>query len=91
MTESNITITTADTARILVSRWDAPSGRSFVALTPQYQDRRGEWRLSHSAVTFLPGSAAELAAAIVETAVRIEGAPIDPVPTADDRDLSRMP
>jgi len=85
------TIATGPDTRLVVARWDAPSGRSLVALTPEYRDRRGEWRLAHSAVSFPPSDAGEVAAAILEIAARIDGAPADPMPSAEDRELSRRP
>jgi hypothetical protein len=86
-----LTIPSSDTSRVIVKRWDSPSGRSFVAIAPEYRDRHGSWRLAHSAVTILPDQAAALAAAITAVAAAMDGQPVDPEPTEDDRELSRMP
>ena len=88
---TDLTIHTGPTTRLVITRWDAPSGRSLVSITPQYQDRQGRWHLAHSAVSIPPQNAAEVAAAVLEVAVRIDGAPVDPMPTGEDYELSRMP
>ncbi len=64
-------IDTSPTTRLVVARWDAPSGRSLVAITPQYQDRYGEWRLAHSAVSFPAADAAKVAAVVLQVAADI--------------------
>ncbi len=91
MTKTDIIIPTSTTTRLTIGRWDAPSGRVLVALTPEYQDQKGEWRLARSSVSVAPADAPALAAAILEVSARIDGAPIDPAPTDADRELSRRP
>jgi len=88
---SDLTIDTGPDTRLVVSRWDTPRGRSLVAITPEYRDRQGQWHLAHSAVSFAPAAAAEVAAAVLEVAAVIEGGPVDPMPTQRDREESRMP
>lgn len=86
------TIATGPDTRLVVSRWDTPRGRSLVAIRPEYLDgRRREWRLAHSAVSFPPDEAGKVAAAVLAVAAAIDGAPDDPMPTEDDRELSRRP
>jgi hypothetical protein len=88
---NDITIPTSDTTRLVVSRWDAPSGRALVSIRPEYQDRRGDWHLAHSAVSVPPAEAPELAVAVLRVAAEIDGGPVDPMPSAEDRELSRRP
>lgn len=85
------TIETGPNTRLVVSRWDAPSGRSLVAIAPEYQDHRGVWHLAHSAVSVPPSAASEVAAAILAIAAHIDGRPVDPMPTDVAREESRMP
>jgi hypothetical protein len=91
MTDPFIAVTIGETSRVKVSRWDTPTGRSLVCISPEHQDRWGDWHLSHSSVSIPPASAAEVAKAITITAAGIDGAPEDPMPTAEDRELSRRP
>ncbi len=72
---SPIIIATGATTRLSLSRWDAPSGRSLVALTPEYQDRQGRWHLAHSAVSVPPEEAPRVAAALVGIAANISRMP----------------
>lgn len=89
-TEPYIAITTTEQRRIAVSRWDAPSGRSLVALKPEYQDHHGEWHLTRSSVTFPPRHAAEMAAAIVETAAQMDDVPVAAIPP-ETREAAKTP
>mgnify|MGYP000913439145 CR=1 FL=1 len=84
-------IETGTGTRLAVSRWNTPRGRSLVSITPEYGDRRGEWHLAHSAVSFAPAAAAQVAAAVLEVAASIDEAPVDPTPTEADRDGTRCP
>ncbi len=77
--------------RLVVSRWHAPSGRLLVAVTPEYRARGGGWHLQHSALAVPPEHASRVAAAVLEIAATIDAGPVDPEPTAEDRELSRMP
>lgn len=90
-TTDQTTITTGPDNRLVVSRWDTSSGRSLVSIAPEFRDRRGVWHLAHSAVSIPPAEAAEVAAALLEVAAKIAGAPVDPTPTPEDRDESRWP
>lgn len=85
------TIATGPDTRLVVSRWDTPRGRSLVSIAPLYRARGGDWRLAHSAVCVPPGDAARLTAAVLAVAASIDGAPVDPMPTQQSRDDSRMP
>lgn len=85
------TIPTGSDMRLVVSRWDTPRGRSLVSLAPEYRTRAGEWRLAHSAVSFAPSDAQEIAAAVLAIAAGIEAQPPEPQPTAADREESRWP
>lgn len=89
--DTALVIATGPDARLVVCRWDAPSGRSLVSIKPEYRDRRGTWHLAHSAVSLPPTVAPQLAAGVLQVAASISGAPTDPAPTAEDRELSRMP
>ena len=72
---NEISIDTAPTTRVIVSRWDAPSGRSLVSITPEYKDRSGKWRLAHSGVSVPPTEAEAVAAALCTIAAAIQGEP----------------
>lgn len=88
---SEIEILTGSDTRLLVREWEGANGRRLIAVAPEYRDRRGVWRLQHSGLTLAPDTARALAPTIVHMAANIDGAPIDPQPTAEDREASRMP
>jgi hypothetical protein len=78
--------------RLLVAEWENDQGRRFVTVAPQYQDRAGGWRLAHSGLILSPSVACELAPALAAVAAAaVDGALVDPMPTEEDRELSRMP
>lgn len=72
MSNPELTFSTGPANRLVVQRWDTPTGRSMVALVPQYRDRRGQWRLAHSAVALPPIEAGGVAEAIVMVADEIQ-------------------
>ena len=75
--------------------WSSPAGMLPPAVPwwhhPEYKDRRGEWQLAHSAKRGLPLDAGVVAAAVMEIAAFIDGGPVDPQPSDQDREESRMP
>lgn len=88
---SELVIVTGPDSRLLVKEWENANGRQFVCVAPQYLHRAGEWRLSTSGLILAPEAARELAPALLSMAAVIDGAPIDPMPTEQSRDESRMP
>ena len=84
-------IPTAPNERLLLRDWEGAAGRRLVTIAPQFRDRSGQWRLSHSGLILAPEIARQLAPALVEIAAEIDGAPVDPTPTGEDRELSRRP
>lgn len=84
-------IPTSESTRLRICRWDAASGRSLVSIKPEYRDRRGMWRLAHSAVSVPLADAPQLAAAVLQVAASIDGGPVDPMPAQADCDESRRP
>ena len=87
----DIEIPTGEDSRLLVKEWENANGRRFVTVAPRYLHRGGEWRLSHSGLILAPEVARELAPALLEMSATIDGGPVDPMPTAEDREMSRMP
>ncbi len=77
-------------SRLLIRCWDAVTGKRLVTITPQLL-RGGEWRLKHSGLAITPTVARQLAPALVAMSATIEDSPQDPMPTAEDRELSRRP
>lgn len=69
---NDISIETARTTRVIVTRWDAPSGRALVSITPEYKDGQGRWRLAHSGVSIPPTEAEAVAAALCTVAATIQ-------------------
>jgi hypothetical protein len=84
-------VQTGPDARLLLKPWENAHGLRFVTVAPEYRTRGGEWRLSHSGLILSPDAARELAPALLATAAAIDAAPVDPMPTQQDRDESRMP
>ena len=72
-----ITIPTHSDRRLLVDCYEPDHGRRLVGVAPQYQDRSGAWRLSHSGLLLLPDVARELASALVTMAGEVEQALTD--------------
>jgi hypothetical protein len=70
---NEISVDTAPTTRVIVTRWDAPSGRTLVSITPEYKDRQGKWRLAHSGVSIPPAEAEAVAGALRTIAAAIQG------------------
>ncbi len=70
---NEISINTAPTARVIVQRWEAPSGRTLVSIMPEFKDRQGNWRLAHSGVSISPAEAEAVAAALSTIAAAIQG------------------
>jgi len=60
-----IEIPTGPETRLLIKRWDAPTGRSFVQVVPEYLGRDGEWKLKRSATDIPVALTADVAAALV--------------------------
>lgn len=79
-----------DLGRLVVSRCELATGRLVVAIAPHFRSGSGAWR--PIAALHLPATAAtELASAVLAIGAEIAGAPRDPAPTDEDRELSRMP
>jgi hypothetical protein len=89
---SETTITTGRKTRLLLREYQAGSGAVLLTIAPQYEDRAGEWRLSHSGLILAPDVARELAPALLHMAATIDDlSPPEPQPTEADRDSSRWP
>jgi len=86
-----ITIETGPENRLLVAEWTNCQGRRLVTVTPQYRDRAGSWHLSRSSLMLGPDAARELGPALALVAANIDAGPVDPMPTEQDREESRMP
>lgn len=84
-------VLTGPETRLLIRQWENERCQRFVTVAPQFKDRGGERRLSHSGLILSPNAARELASALLAMAAAIEAAPVDPLPTEQDREDSRMP
>ena len=88
---SQTTIPTGRKTRLLLREYQSGAGATLVAVAPQFLDRAGEWKLSHSGLILAPDVARDLAPALVTMATTIDGGPPEPCPTAEDIELSRRP
>ena len=86
-----IEIPTGDGLRLLIRPVPASGDRVIIGIAPQWQDRLGTWKLSHSGLMLTPAVARELVPALLAIAAVIEAEPTDPTPTAADRESSRWP
>ena len=86
-----LTVSLDTDRRLLVEPYENGAGRGLVTVIPQYRDKQGLWRLAHSGLMLTPDAARQLAPALVAVAAALDGAPVDPMPTDEDRELSRMP
>jgi hypothetical protein len=88
----SIELQTGPDARLRISTFENNAGRRFVTVAPQYRDRRtGQWKLAASGLIVSPDACRDLVPALLVMAATIDGAPVDPMPTQQDRDESRMP
>jgi fatty acid desaturase len=77
--------------KILVRPWES-NGYRYVSLAVQTLNEAGGYVfMKGRSFALKPSEAAELAAALVTIAAMVEASPVDPAPTAEDRELSRMP
>lgn len=86
-----IELQTGPDARLLLRPWENAAGVRFVTVAPQYRDRSGQWKLAHSGLILTGDAARELGPALAAVAATIDASPIDPAPTEQDREESRMP
>ena len=86
-----LAIPTGDGLRLLVRPVPASGDRTIVGIAPQWQDRLGTWKLSHSGLMLTPAAARALAPVLLAMAATIEPELIDPAPTEADRCSSRWP
>lgn len=78
-----IEIPTGPDGRLLIKTWAAATGRRLVTIAPQYLDRSGEWRLSHSGLVLPPDVARMLGPALLEMAATIEPPTSEEMPEDD--------
>jgi len=71
-TERELVIVTGDGARLLVKPIPASGGRTLVGIAPQWQDRLGTWKLSHSGLGLSPTTARDLVPALLAMADIVE-------------------
>lgn len=77
--------------KILVRPWET-GGYRYVSLAVQTMTERGEYAFMRGrSFALRPEEARELASALLTIAATVDGAPVDPMPTDQDRDESRMP
>jgi hypothetical protein len=81
---NQVELQTGDNTRLLIRSWENAAGRMLVTVAPQYMDRTGAWKLSHSGLILAPDVARELGPVLTATADAIEAGALEPEPTATD-------
>ena len=77
--------------KILIRPWEH-GGYKYVSLATQIMSDSGAYVfMKGRSFALKPAEARELASALIAMAAVVAGAPEDPTPTAEDRELSRRP
>lgn len=71
---SQAAISVTEDRRLLIEPWENAQGRKLVTVTPQYQDRGGNWRLEHSGLMISTSVARALAPILTKCADAIDSA-----------------
>ena len=79
--------------RLVVREWCDSAGTRMVEVCPELLDPANIWRRHYQGLLVAPGVVYALVAALITTAADIldNVSPSDPMPTDEDRELSRRP
>lgn len=77
--------------RIVLEEWSDSHGPTRMKVASQHQRRNGSWHSAVSGLLLTPEAARALAPGLTAMAAMIDAAPVDPEPTEQDREESRMP
>ena len=86
-----IIVPTTPKRRLVLKQWDGVGNPNNIQVIFQHMRPNGAWESAVNGLLLSPENARLLAPALLEIAAAIDGSPVDPMPTEEDREASRMP